>query len=73
MSEQGSDAQFADLADTDAMLDAVQADDAARAAEEQRVSTQTDTLEEPGDQYPDPDQAPPPDEPHDEYDPTPPA
>lgn len=74
MTEQGSDQLFAELADIARLLDGVRADDARRAAEEERVRAVVLPVvdDEPGEQYPDPDEAPPAaDAP--QFDPTPPA
>lgn len=75
MAEKGSDQMFAELADTGSLDTAVKADDQARAEEEARVSGEPLPVvdDEPGEQYPDPDEPPPPGEPHDEFDPLPPT
>jgi len=72
MTEIGSDAQFAAVADMDSIEDGVTEEDRRNAKEESRLENVTPADDEPGEDYPEP--GPPPDaEPHDEYDPTPPA
>lgn len=68
--EPGSDAQFAALADTSAIGRAHRAERWRAFFEEVRTRL-TAVADDPGVDYPDPDEAPPDDEPHDEYNPLP--
>lgn len=71
MTEPGSDRQFVKLADASAINRQARAAALRRAVEEWRTAHAPEADDEPGTQYPDPDEAPPADEPHPEFDPTP--
>jgi hypothetical protein len=73
MTEIGSDEQFAEVADVSAINSALRAEWWARLAEEWRSTTAHEAEDEPGEDFPDPDEAPPGDEDHPEFDPLPPA
>jgi hypothetical protein len=72
MPEKGSDELLRASADWSATLAGVAEEEARGEAEEDRLSeVDPATVDEPGEEYPDPG-APPPNEPHDEYNPLPP-
>ena len=71
MTEKGSDELLAELGDPEQVMAQAEATEAALAAEEELVSS-TAPLDDGDEDYPDPDEAPPADEPHDEFDPLPP-
>jgi hypothetical protein len=73
MTEPGSDEQFARIADTAAIAADARRWRLAGLLEEWRVRAQPNAPGDPGADHPDPDVAPPADEPHPEFDPLPPA
>lgn len=73
MTEPGSDELLSALGDSAQVGAGVRAQETSSAAEEERLRATSPAEDEPGEAYPDPDQGPPPDESHDEYDPLPPA
>lgn len=72
--EPGSDARFAELADTSEIGHRARLERVRALLEEWRVRSLTLPAvdDEPGEDHPDPDEPPPADEPHPEFDPTPP-
>lgn len=72
MTEKGSDELLAEIGSLARAALPVEADQAALDAEEERVQVVTPSRREAGDDHPDPDEAPPADEEHDEFDPLPP-
>jgi hypothetical protein len=73
MTDEGSDEQFARIADTAAIAADARRRRAAGLLEEWRVRAQPSTPGDPGADHPDPDVAPPADAPHPEFDPLPPT
>jgi hypothetical protein len=71
MTEKGSDAQLAEVGSLARAALPAEAEEAAIEAEEERV-VQAEAEDDPGESYPDPDEPPPADEVHGEYDPLPP-
>jgi hypothetical protein len=72
VSELGSDRQLHEVADTSAVNAPVRREQLRNFVEEWRTRSAPQAEDEPGVDYPDPDEAPPADEPHDEFDPLPP-